>query len=129
MRKQFVAALVFTLGLAAAASADTEDGGTFGPAAKNFVRYDAPAIAIRHVRVIDGTGALTRENQTVLIDSGKVAAVDSDGKVLVPSRATVIDGSGRTLMPGLVGMHDHLFYFVGDNPPVGHAMYVSFPRL
>jgi imidazolonepropionase-like amidohydrolase len=92
------------------------------------VRYDAPVIAIANVRLIDGTGAPAREGQNLVITNGRIAAVGPAAATPLPSGATIVDGTGRTLMPGLIGMHNHLFYLVGDQP-VGHAMYVSFPRL
>ncbi len=85
-----------------------------------FVKVDAAAVVLEHVRVIDGTGAPPRENQTLVIADGKIAAQAPEG-------AQRIDLTGRTVMPGLVGMHDHLFY------PLGGAMFgemaSSFPRL
>src|SRR5438270_3462801 len=85
-----------------------------------FVKIDAPALVLEHVRVIDGTGAPPREDQTLFIANGKIAAQAAPG-------AQHVDLRGRTVMPGLVGMHDHLFY------PLGGAMFgsmaYSFPRL
>ncbi|MGA2000292.1 MAG: hypothetical protein ABSG52_09875 [Terriglobales bacterium] len=48
---------------------------TLSPAVKAFVSVDAPAIALAHVRVIDGTGASAREDQTVVISQGKIQSV------------------------------------------------------
>lgn len=92
------------------------------------MRYDGPVIAITHVRVIDGTGARARPDQTVVIQNGSIATVGDASSTTVPAGATVVDGSNKTLIPGLVGMHNHLFYLVGV-PVAGHAMYYSFPRL
>ncbi|MBC5824754.1 MAG: amidohydrolase family protein [Candidatus Eremiobacteraeota bacterium] len=110
------------------ALADSDAPAPLAPAVQSFVRYSAPVIAIKHVRVIDGTGAAARESQTLVIKAGRIASVGPDAAAAVPAGAAAIDGTGRTIMPGLVGMHDHLFYLVGDQP-VGHAMYVSFPRM
>jgi imidazolonepropionase-like amidohydrolase len=85
-----------------------------------FIKYDAPAIALEHVRVIDGTGAPPREDQTVFIVNGKLAKS-------VPAGAQHLDLRGRTGMPGLVGMHDHLFYPMGGG--IFSEMARSFPRL
>src|SRR3954462_12016767 len=85
-----------------------------------YVRVDAPAVVLEHVRVIDGTGAPPREDQTLSIVDGKIAAQ-------APAGAQRLDLTGRTVMPGLVGMHDPLFY------PMGGAIFAemawSFPRL
>ena len=49
--------------------------GRFQPGSKPFLASEAPVIALAHVRVIDGTGAAARDDQTVIIDHGKIAAV------------------------------------------------------
>jgi len=90
-----------------------------------FVKVDAPVIALTHVRVIDGTGAAAREDQTVVIAKGKIQSVSATAEI--PKDAQVLDLHGESVIPGLVGMHDHMFY------PVGHAIFgemaFSFPRL
>jgi imidazolonepropionase-like amidohydrolase len=99
---------------------------------QRFVKYAQPLLAITHVRVIDGNGTPARENQTVLLRDGLIAAVGRHVKL--PKGATVIDGSGHTLIPGLVGMHDHMFYPAPKvNPEAKEAIYPeqasSFPKL
>src|SRR5438128_9995644 len=85
-----------------------------------FVKVEAAALALEHVRIIDGTGAPPREDQTLFIAGGKLVAQ-------VPAGAQRIDLTGRTVMPGLVGMHDHLFYPMGG--AIFGEMAYSFPRL
>ena len=97
------------------------------PAVQAFVKLDKPVVGITHVRVVDGTGASPRENQTVVISGGKIAAVGPFGSTAVPKGAEVLDRTGSTVVPGLVGMHDHLFYPAGDG--IFHEMPRSFPRL
>src|SRR4051794_40906521 len=85
--------------------------------APRFVRVHEDVFAITHVTVIDGTGAAPRADQTVLIDHGRIAALGRH--VRVPNGATQIDGHGKTLIPGLVGMHEHMFILaVVDETPV-----------
>jgi hypothetical protein len=84
------------------------------PTPATFIREQAPLIAITHVEVIDGTGAAPQMDQTVLIDHGRIAAIGSD--VQVPAGTKTIDGSSKTLIPGLVGMHEHLFYVSPVDP-------------
>jgi len=114
--------LVFFLLLASVAFSQT-----LSPDVKKFVKVDAPVVAITHVRVIDGTGAPVREDQTVVISQGKIQSIGAAASASVPQGATLIDGHGETLTPGLVGMHDHMFY------PMGNAIFgemgFSFPRL
>lgn len=98
---------------------------------RDFIRVDAPVVVLEHLLVIDGTGAPARADQTVVISRGKISAIGDSASVEVPARAQRIDFTGHTAIPGLVGMHDHLFYvtsLVNDNY-VAHSMPLSFPRL
>ncbi|MBZ5693736.1 MAG: amidohydrolase family protein [Acidobacteriia bacterium] len=101
-------------------------GQALAPEVKQFVEVNAPVVALTHVRVIDGTGAPAREDQTVILANGKIAAV-GDASTPVPPNAQVRDLHGYTVIPGLVGMHDHLFYPTGDG--IYGEMGFSFPRL
>ena len=71
-----------------------------------YIRVDSKAVVLEHVRVIDGTGAPAREDQTLYLVDGRIAEQ-------APAGAQRLDLQGRTVMPGLVGMHDHLFYPMG----------------
>lgn len=97
------------------------------PQVKNFVRVDAPVVALEHVRVIDGTGAPAKPDQTILISDGKIAAMGDASSVKVPEGAKQLDFTGYSAIPGLVGMHDHLFYPSGGG--LYHDMPFTFPRL
>ena len=77
---------------------------------RSVVSVDAPVIALQHVKVIDGTGAPPREDQTVILDAGRITAVGSARSVAVPAGARVLDLTGHTVIPGLIGLHDHLYY-------------------
>jgi imidazolonepropionase-like amidohydrolase len=100
---------------------------TLSPEVHEFVKVDAPVVALTHVRVIDGTGAAAREDQTVVISKGKIESVSDGASANVPKDAQVLDLHGYSVMPGLVGMHDHMFYPVGDG--IFGEMAFSFPRL
>ena len=78
--------------------------------AGEFVSVKGPLIALTHVRVIDGAGSSAKEDQTILIDSGRITAVGPASAIAVPASATTLDLTGHTAFPGLVGMHNHLFY-------------------
>jgi len=97
--------------------------------AQSFVRVNGGVIALTHVRVIDGTGAPARANQTIVIRNGLIEAVGDFGKVTVPPAASYQDLPGHTVIPGLVGMHEHLFYPSGHGVPVYIEHALSFPRL
>lgn len=81
-----------------------------GPDVAPFVNLNAPVFALEHVRVIDGTGAAAREDQTIVVRAGRIEAIGPAGSVAVPKEAQPIERAGYTVIPGLVGMHDHLFY-------------------
>ena len=97
------------------------------PQVQPFIKVDAPVAALTHVRVIDGTGAPAREDQIVLISKGKIQSVSSAASTDIPKDAQVLDLHGDSVIPGLVGMHDHMFYPVG--PGLFGEMAFSFPRL
>ena len=120
--RQFVVAAVYFL-----ASVGLALGQKLSPEVRPFVKVDAPVVALAHVRVIDGTGARPRENQTIVLSDGKIASISDGAEASVLRDAQVLDLQGYSVIPGLVGMHDHLFY------PMGNAIFgemaFSFPRL
>ncbi|MGI9182078.1 MAG: amidohydrolase family protein [Longimicrobiaceae bacterium] len=99
---------------------------TLSPAVREFVSVDAPAVALTHVRVVDGTGAPPADGQTVLIENGRIAAVGATGRVRVPRGARVIELRGHTVIPGIVGMHNHTYYAYGGRSV---QMWYTGPRL
>lgn len=125
------------LAAAVLASGAREPAGNLSPAVREFVRVDAPLISLRHVRVVDGTGAPARDDQTIVVSDGMIQTVGPDGAAAKREGAVEIDLSGATVIPGLVGMHDHLFYPAPSGPAPAaagslalyHEMGFSFPRL
>jgi hypothetical protein len=99
------------------------------PDRQQFIRVEAPLIALTHVRVIDGTGAAALDDQTVLITEGKIQWVGAATNANIPANAQTIDLKGYTVLPGLVGMHNHMFFPMGGSPPMYSNMGFSFPRL
>ena len=94
---------------------------------KNFVKVDAPVVALTNVRVIDGTGAPPRERQTIVIRDANIAEIGDAARVKAPDGATVIDLTGKSVIPGLVMVHEHTYYPTGPN--VYGQLGVSFVRL
>jgi len=119
MRSAFA---VIVLGCCSVAAAQT-----LSPQVKQFIKTDAPVIALTHVRVIDGTGASAREDQTIILSKGKIESVGDASAANVPKEAQVLDLHGYSVIPGLVGMHDHLVYPMGNG--IFGEMPFSFPRL
>lgn len=119
----FVVAFVVTANNAQAQSSRP----TLRPAVRAFVQIDTPIVALTHVRVIDGTGAPARSDQTIIIRDGMIAAVGAAGSTQVPAGAQVLDLTGKSVIPGLVMVHEHLFYPTG--PGVYGNLTESFSRL
>lgn len=97
------------------------------PSIQDFIRVPQGTIALEHVRVIDGTGAPARADQTILIANGKIISIGPSGSLQAPTGANRMDFTGYSALPGLVGMHDHLFYPAGGG--LFHDMTLTFPRL
>jgi imidazolonepropionase-like amidohydrolase len=79
-------------------------------------------VALTGAKVIDGTGAAARTGQTIVIQGDRIAAVGPDGSVDIPSGIEVLDLSGHTVIPGLIGMHNHSYYTGGN----GRAAQLTF---
>ena len=79
-----------------------------------FVKVPEAKVAQVHVRVIDVTGAAPLDDRTLLIDGGRIAAIQPGGDP-VPAGYRPIDASGDSVIPGIVGMHDHQYYIARPN--------------
>ena len=111
---------------------------SLSPAVQKYVRVNAPRVILEHVRVIDGTGRPTLEDQNVVIEHGKITAVQAGSDNPAADGATILNLRGYSVMPGIIGMHNHLFYVARPNedsqwnsePPVlVPQMTFSAPRL
>ncbi|MGY2132602.1 amidohydrolase family protein [Hymenobacter sp. HD11105] len=102
----------------------------FTPQVQEFITVQAPVVALVDAKVIDGTGRPAQLHQTVVLRQGRIVQVGPVKKVKVPADAQVINCAGKTLIPGLVMLHEHLYYTM----PMGGffniaQMPYSFPRL
>jgi imidazolonepropionase-like amidohydrolase len=115
MTPKFLTAVAALAALATAASAGSFEQIVLpapaapGEAVQPYVRVPAGRVALAHVRLVDGTGAPAREDMTVVLDGARIAAVQPASAPLGPD-VKVLDLAGRTVLPGLVGMHDHMYY-------------------
>lgn len=100
---------------------------------QTYIRVHAPMVALTHVRVIDGTGAAAVDDRTVVLSGGRILAINPAADP-APAGAEILDLAGYSVIPGLVGMHDHMFYgdvesVLGIRGSVVREMGFSFPRL
>jgi imidazolonepropionase-like amidohydrolase len=104
----------------------------FSAEVKKFIDYDTAIIAFQHALLIDGTGSAAKPNQTVIIKNGKIDWVGDDAKAAIPKGSQVIDLTGKSILPGLVMLHEHMYSSASAvNPSYLHLnqLPVSFPRL
>jgi len=103
-----------------------------------FVRVSTAKVVLTHVRVIDGTGSAALEDQNVVLENGKIRVIERGADVAPSPDTTVLSLRGYTVMPGIVGMHDHLFYIARpdlnsqgkfEQPVLVTQMTFSAPRL
>ena len=98
-----------------------------GASVSQFVSVSDSVVALTNVRVIDGTGAPARDGQTIVLKGGTIVSLGDAASAKIPAGARTMDLAGRTVMPGYVMLHEHMFY------PSGGAIYneqgYSFPRL
>src|SRR6185312_15034467 len=118
MKRMFVAGAVL-LAFASLAHADP----------KAWIAYQQPVIAFTHATIVDGTGAAPKLDQTLVIDKGRISELGPTANTKIPAGATVIDAHGKTLLPGFVMMHEHLFYTTRLSPYFITPMSYSFPPL
>src|SRR5688572_15255411 len=79
-------------------------------AVRPFVAVDAPVVALRHVRLVDGTGTPARDDQTVIVRGTRIEEVGPTASTPVPRNAHVMNLPGHTVIPGLVGLHEHTYF-------------------
>ncbi len=102
----------------------------FSPQVQPFISVDTSVVAITHVLVIDGTGKEIKKDQTVIFSKGKIQQVGASNSVTIPQNAQEINGQGKTLIPGLVMLHEHMFYPIPfENFFSVREMPFTFPRL
>ena len=118
MRFSFFAAALLTTIFAAAqfqparaqAASGQASAAQKAPDMAAVITVDAPVFVLNHVRVVDGTGAPAQDDQSVVIANGKIQSIGPAGSAQIPQGAQQFDKTGYTVIPGLVGMHDHLYY-------------------
>ena len=120
----FVLLIIFILAPNAQFFAETPK---FSRETQKYILHQSPIIALKNVNVIDGKGSPARPDQTVLIHDGRIAQIGDASSIQIPEDADVLDLTGKSLLPGFIMFHEHMFY------PSGRGFYnqqsFSFPRL
>ena len=102
----------------------------FGPNVRPYIRIDTPQFVIQNVDVIDGTGGPILRGQSVLVSGDRIVEIGPASEVSTDAETLIIDGTGKTLIPGFVMMHEHMYY-----PAITPEFYrvnqldFSFPKL
>jgi len=112
---------------AAAAQAPEGEASPVSQEVEGFRATQATIIAFENARIIDGTGAPPRDNQTLVVRDGRILAIGPTGGVTIPEGAERHSLAGHSILPGYVMLHEHMMYFSGQR--VWHSQPVSYPRL
>lgn len=117
--------LVFLLMISA-----TVEAQEFSAQVERFITTNEKNYAVKNVSIIDGTGSVVKENQTLIIKNGRFEAIGNSSEIEILEGTTVIDGNGKTIIPGLVMLHEHMFYTKPfENWFSVGQMTFTFPRL
>jgi imidazolonepropionase-like amidohydrolase len=102
----------------------------FSRAVQPYISEQSETIVLTHAKVIDGTGAIVKNDHSIVFENGVITAIGPSSKTTIPTGAKVIDCKGKTIIPGLVMLHEHIFY---PKPTDGvfsvTQMTFTFPRL
>ena len=120
MQKSFVLLLTSALSISPAFAQRQN------PATKYLYGKNSAVKVLQHVRIIDGTGGPVIQNQTIVIEGGKITRIGQN--IAAPANAEVLDLTGYTVLPGLVGMHDHIYYLQRPNSDADFLRSAHVPR-
>jgi imidazolonepropionase-like amidohydrolase len=101
---------LFGLLVAAPAALVAQTIAALSPAVREYVSVPETTVALTNVRIVDGTGVAPIEGRTIVIQNGRIASVTAAADAKIPAGARTIDLAGHTVIPGLVGLHNHTFY-------------------
>ena len=111
---------------------------SLGAEVRRYLRVGTPRVILEHIQIIDGTGAAPSADRNITIEGGKITAISAGADDSASDGTTVLDLHGYSVMPGIIGMHDHLFYLArpnlspdnrSDGPALFLQMSFSAPRL
>lgn len=96
----------------------------------DFIEVQDSIVVIKNVTLIDGTGGTVKYNQDILLRNNRISAIGTVANINFPANVRIIDATGKTVIPGLIMMHEHLFHakpFFGMYKAV--HMTNTFPQL
>jgi imidazolonepropionase-like amidohydrolase len=82
---------------------------TLSDETKKYIEYHDSITVFKNALLIDSKGNATKPLQSIIISKGKIDWVGEDAKVIIPKKAIVIDLNVKTIMPGLVMLHEHMY--------------------
>src|SRR5664279_922171 len=83
---------------------------SFTSSVRQFITDSAKIIALVDTKIIDGTGGPSKANQTIIITNGHIAQIGKVKDIRIPEGADIINCTGKTVIPGMVMLHEHLYY-------------------
>lgn len=102
----------------------------FSKEVARFIPEASNSFAISNTALIDGTGGGIKTNQTIVVINGTITQVGPSSTESIPNGIRVIDGTNKTVTPGLVMLHEHMFYTKPfENWFSVGQMTFTFPRL
>ncbi len=85
-------------------------GQTLSKQVMEYVAVKDSIVLIKNVTIIDGTGGEVKTNQDIILIKDRIVAIGQSEDIDIPEGAYEIDGTGKTVIPGLIMMHEHLFH-------------------
>ncbi|HOZ80234.1 MAG TPA: hypothetical protein PLY34_19720, partial [Ferruginibacter sp.] len=124
--------IIFALFVGCVLSPAAFSQNTFSDETKKYLEYNDSITVFKNALLIDGKGNAARPHQTVIIRNGKIDWIGNDEKAVIPAGANTIELNGKTLMPGLVMLHEHMYisaHFMAPRYPHLKQLAFTFPRL
>ena len=124
--------IIFALFVGCVLSIAAFSQNTFSDETKKYIEYNDSVTVFKNALLIDGKGNAARPHQTVIIRNGKIDWIGNDEKAVIPAGANTIELNGKTLMPGLVMLHEHMYisaHFMAPRYPHLKQLAFTFPRL
>ena len=104
----------------------------YPPSIQQYIDYKQDTIALIHCFLADVIHKKMLSDQTIIISHGIITATGDANTVNIPAGAAIVDCAGKSVLPGFVLLHEHMFYPAASvSPYYVHLkqLPVTFPRL